>query len=117
MSAALATLSPPALAARAVCASARLQESVSNDPPISQESSARQTQPARLTGRLARTSRPTMAGGAKQRKKRSARDGEGTWLLSTTSYQPQTALPPAAIAEESEKSSQAGRSRLSPRRA
>ena len=36
------------------------------EPPISQASRPRQTQPAFVTGRLARTSRPTMAGGAKQ---------------------------------------------------
>lgn len=58
-----------------------------------------------------------MAGGAKQRKKRSAREGAGTGRRSTTSYHPQTALPPAAMAEESEKRSQAGLNRLPPERA
>ncbi|MGY3679526.1 hypothetical protein ACVWXU_003149 [Streptomyces sp. TE33382] len=58
-----------------------------------------------------------MAGGAKQRKKRSARDGVGTGSPSTTSYQPQIALPPAAISEDTENSSQAGRSRLTLARA
>lgn len=52
-----------------------------------------------------------MAGGAKQRKKRSAREGVGTGTPRITSYQPQTAFPQAAMAEESENSSQAGRSR------
>ncbi len=68
-SAVCATLGPSNFAA---WASARLQDSVSREPPISQESSARQTQPALVTGLLASTSSPTMAGGAKQRKKRSA---------------------------------------------
>ncbi|CAO0830388.1 hypothetical protein SMICM17S_11660 [Streptomyces microflavus] len=95
----------------AACARARLQARVSREPPISQASSARQTQPARVTGRLASTSSPTMAGGAKQRKKASAADGVGTGTPSTTSYHPQTALPQAAMSEESENSSQAGRSR------
>lgn len=57
---------------RAAWARARLHESVSSEPPISQASSPRQTQPAFVTGRLARTSRPTMAGGAKHRKNPSA---------------------------------------------
>lgn len=68
-SAVCATLGPSNFAA---WASARLQDRVSSDPPISQASSARHTQPARVTGRLASTSSPTMAGGAKQRKNRSA---------------------------------------------
>jgi hypothetical protein len=68
-SAVCATVGPSAFAA---WASARLQASVSSEPPISQASRARQTQPALLTGRLARTSSPTMAGGAKHRKNRSA---------------------------------------------
>ncbi len=50
-----------------------------------------------------------MAGGAKQRKKKSARLGRGISARSTTSYQPQTRLPRLAIAEESANSSQAGR--------
>lgn len=58
-----------------------------------------------------------MAGGAKQRKKTSAGDGLGTSTPSTTSYQPQTAFPPAAISEESENSSQAGRNRSHAKRA
>lgn len=41
----------------------------------------------------------------------------GTGSPSTTSYQPQTALPAEAMNEESEKSSQAGRNRLLPARA
>ncbi len=52
-----------------------------------------------------------MAGGAKQRKKTSAREGAGTGTPRMTSYQPQTALPQAAMRDESENSSQAGRSR------
>lgn len=68
-SAVRATLGPSDLAA---WARARLHESVRSEPPISQESRPRQTQPAFVTGRLARTSRPTMAGGAKHRKNRSA---------------------------------------------
>lgn len=68
-SAVCATLGPSNFAA---WASARLQDSVSKEPPINHESSARQTQPALVTGLLASTSRPTMAGGAKQRKNRSA---------------------------------------------
>ncbi|GAA3130483.1 hypothetical protein GCM10017687_52350 [Streptomyces echinatus] len=68
-SAACATLDP---SNRAAWASARLQERVSSEPPISQASSPRQIQPALVTGRLASTSRPTMAGGAKHRKNRSA---------------------------------------------
>lgn len=58
-----------------------------------------------------------MAGGAKQRKKTSAREGVGTGRPSTTSYQPQTALPAEAMNEESANSSQAGRNRLQPDRA
>ncbi len=96
----------------ALCASARLQERVSSEPPISQASSARQTQPARVTGRLASTSRPTMAGGAKSRKQKSAIEGLGTGASRTTSYHPQMPLPRPAIAEEAAKSSQAGRKRL-----
>ncbi len=79
---------------------------------MSQASRARQTQPARVTGRLASTSSPTMAGGAKSRKQKSARDGLGTGALSTTSYQPQTALPKPAMPEEAANRSQAGRKRL-----
>ncbi len=59
-------------AGRAVRASARLQEIVSSEPPISQASRPRHVQPAFVTGRFASTSRPTMAGGAKHRKNRSA---------------------------------------------
>lgn len=80
---------------------------------MSQESSARQTQPARVTGRLARTSRPTMAGGAKHRKATSAREVLGIGTPRITSYQPQTAFPQAPMREEKANSSQAGRSRLS----
>ncbi|MFC7471002.1 hypothetical protein ACFQVA_30880 [Actinomadura keratinilytica] len=79
---------------------------------MSQESRARQTQPARVTGRLARTSRPTTAGGAKQRKKRSAMLGFGTSVSRITSYQPQAAFPREAMAEEIPKRTQAGRKRL-----
>lgn len=68
-SAVCATLGPSNLAA---WASARLHDSVSNEPPINQASSARQTQPAFVTGRLASTRSPTIAGGAKHRKNRSA---------------------------------------------
>jgi hypothetical protein len=53
-----------------------------------------------------------MAGGAKHRKNRSAKLGLGTGRWSTTSYHPHTPLPSAAIAEESENSSQAGRKRI-----
>ncbi len=103
-----ATLGPSNLAA---WASARLQDSVSSEPPISQASSARQTQPALVTGLLASTRSPTMAGGAKHRKNRSAKLKRGTVCSSTTSYHPQTPLPSAAIVEESENSNQAGRKR------
>ncbi len=58
-----------------------------------------------------------MAGGAKQRKKTSAREGVGTGTPRITSYHPQTAFPQAAMREESENSSQAGRSRPAPVRA
>ncbi|GAA2272770.1 hypothetical protein GCM10010368_47660 [Streptomyces roseiscleroticus] len=58
-----------------------------------------------------------MAGGAKHRKKRSAKLGSGTGRPSTTSYQPQTRLPSDAIAEDSANRSQAGRKRLRERRA
>lgn len=58
-----------------------------------------------------------MAGGAKQRKNRSARDGLGTARPRTTSYQPQTAFPQAAMAEETANRTQAGRKRLSRARA
>ncbi len=54
-----------------------------------------------------------MAGGAKQRKAKSASEGFGTSWPRTTSYQPQTALPQAPMREEKAKSSHAGRSRLS----
>lgn len=54
-----------------------------------------------------------MAGGAKQRKKRSAREGLGTGTRRMTSYQPHTAFPQDAIAEEAENSSQAGRNLIS----
>lgn len=50
-----------------------------------------------------------MAGGAKSKKKRSATEESGTSMRSTTSYQPQMALPTAAMNEEKAKSSQAGR--------
>lgn len=78
---------------------------------MSQESSPRQTHPARVTGRLARTSRPTIAGGAKQRKAKSASECLGTSAPRTTSYQPQTAFPHAPMRDEKAKSSHAGRSR------
>lgn len=58
-----------------------------------------------------------MAGGAKQRKNRSAMDGLGTSRSSTTSYQPHTAFPADAMAEETANSTQAGRKRLCPLRA
>lgn len=79
---------------------------------MSQESSARQTQPALVKGRLARTSSPTMAGGAKHRKKRSARLGVGTGRWRTTSYQPHTPFPRDAMAEETANRIQAGRKQL-----
>ncbi len=61
---------------------------------MSQASRLRQTQPARVTGRLASTtSSPTMAGGANSRKQKSASEGRGTAWCSTSSYQPHTALP------------------------
>ncbi|CAM5679931.1 hypothetical protein STENM223S_02234 [Streptomyces tendae] len=69
-SAECATLDPPS--AFAAWASARLQARVSSEPPISQASRPRQIQPAFVTGRLASTRSPTMAGGAKHRKNRSA---------------------------------------------
>ena len=51
-----------------------------------------------------------MAGGANSRKQKSASEGCGTGVRSTTSYQPQTPLPHARpSAEESANSSQAGR--------
>ncbi|WP_444545063.1 hypothetical protein [Streptomyces echinoruber] len=84
---------------------------MSREPAISQASSTRHTQPALFAGRLASTSRPTIAGGAKHRKNRSAQLWAGTGRPSTTSYQPQTALPSAAIAEERANSSQAARKR------
>ncbi len=96
---------------RAAWASARLQERVSREPPISQASRARQIQPAFVTGRLAKTSRPTMAGGAKHRKNRFAQLTWGTCSPSTTSYHPQTASPSAAMSWERANSSQADRKR------
>lgn len=69
----------------AACASARLHDRVSSEPPMSQASRARQTQPARVTGRLASSSRPMMAGGAKSRKQKSAIEVRGTDSRSTTS--------------------------------
>lgn len=50
-----------------------------------------------------------MASGANSRKAKSARESAGTWVRSTTSYQPQVPLPKATMAEESPNSSQAGR--------
>ncbi len=50
-----------------------------------------------------------MAGGAKSRKKRLATEKSGTSVRRTTSYQPHTAFPAAAMNEERAKSSQAGR--------
>lgn len=81
---------------------------------MSQASSARQTQPALVKGRLARTSSPMMAGGAKHRKKRSARLGVGTGRWRTTSYQPHTPFPRDAMAEETANRIHAGRKRLQP---
>lgn len=107
----------PDWAVRAALARARLQDRVSSEPPMSQESRPRQTHPARVTGRLARTSRPTMAGGAKQRKAKSASEGSGTFWPRTTSYQPQTAFPRPPMSEEKANISQAGRSRRSIARA
>lgn len=96
---------------RAVWARARVQERVSREPPMSQASSPRQTQPARVTGRLASTSSPMMAGGAKSRKQKSATEVRGTSPRSTTSYQPQMPLPSATMAEETANSAHAGRYR------
>lgn len=101
----------------AVRASARLHDRVSSEPPISQVSSARHTQPALVTGRLASTSSPMIAGGANIRKQKSAAEVCGTGRRSTTSYQPQMPLPKAVIAEEQENSSQARRCGPAARRA
>ncbi len=101
----------------AVRASARLQDKVSREPPISQVSSARHTQPALVTGRLASTSRPVIAGGANIRKQKSAAEVCGTGRRSTTSYHPQMPFPSAVIEEEKANSSQAGRCGPAARRA
>ncbi len=93
----------------AACARATLQESVIIEPPMSQESRPRQTQPARVTGRLASMSSPMMASGANSRKHRSATEMSGTSRWSTTSYQPQIPFPRPIMIEETPNRAQAAR--------
>ncbi len=50
-----------------------------------------------------------MASGANSRKAYSASELGGSWVRSTSSYQPQVPLPKATMSEERPKSSQAGR--------